>query len=81
MKGATLQYLVGALMGAFSLYQVYIKEYWEFALYACAGAAFLLVGLIKEERYIVDKKFSSILSWVLIFATAFIFFFLVRTDG
>lgn len=81
MKGSTLQYLVGALMGAFSLYQVYIKEYWEFALYACAGAAFTLVGLIKDEHYIVDKKVSTILSWVLIFATAFIFFFLVRTDG
>ncbi len=81
MKGGKLQFLVGALMLAFSLYQVYIKEYWEFALYACAGSAFFLVGLIKEEQYIVSKKFSGILSWVLIFATVFIFFFLVRTDG
>lgn len=81
MKGSTLQYLVGALMVAFSLYQIYLKEYWEFSLYICAGSAFLLVGLNKDEQYIVSKKFSSILSWVLILATVFIFFFLVRTDG
>ena len=81
MKGGKLQYMVGALMLAFSFYQIYIKDYWEFALYACAGAAFGMVGLMKEEQYIVSKKFSSILSWVLILGTVYIFFFLVRTDG
>lgn len=79
-KGAALQYLVGVLMISFSIYQVYIKDIWEFALYATAGLAFLTMGLIKEEKYLVSKSFMTILSWILILGTVFIFFFLVRTD-
>ncbi|MDX1627166.1 MAG: hypothetical protein R3345_00620 [Fulvivirga sp.] len=80
MKGSAMQYLVGAIMIAFSIYQAYMEELWEFALYATAGCAFLTMGLIKNEQYLISKQFMTVLSWVLIIAAAFLFFFMVRTD-
>jgi len=81
MKGAFIQYLVGVVMIAFSLYQAYVQEYWEFALYSVAGAAFITMGLIRDKVFAKHEKLMTILSWLLIGATVFIFFFLVRTDG
>jgi len=80
-KGGFIQYLVGGLMVAFSIYQVYINELWEFALYSTAGAAFIWIGLIKDNVFAKYDKQMKIISWALIIATAFIFFFLVRTDA
>lgn len=80
MKSAKIQYLVGALMVSFSMYQVYRGELWEFSLYAVAGSAFITMGLIKEDRYPEYARLLHILSWILILVAAFLFFFLVRTD-
>jgi len=79
-KGSLLQYLVGGIMIAFSMYQVYLDDLWEFALYATGGAAFISVGLIKDNAFKNHKKLLSVVSWILILLTAFLFFFLVRTD-
>lgn len=81
MKGAVLQYVVGFIMISFAIYQAYVDELWEFALYATAGSAFVTMGLIKEEKYLVSKSFMTVLSWILIFGAVFLFFFLVRTDS
>ncbi|MTI21257.1 hypothetical protein E1176_09515 [Fulvivirga sp. RKSG066] len=81
MKGSFIQYLVGSIMVAFSLYQVYIRDFWEFALYAVAGSAFITMGLIKDKTFPNNERLMTILSWVLIAGTLFLFFFLVRTDG
>lgn len=81
MKGSLIQYLVGVVMLAFSLYQIYIKDFWEFALYATAGSAFVCMGLVKDKVFVRHDKLMTILSWLLIAATVFLFFFLVRTDS
>lgn len=67
-------------MMAFSGYQLFIAEYWEFALYISAGLAFIVMGMIKNEVFPDHKKLMTILSWVLIFIAGFLLLFLARTD-
>lgn len=74
------QYLAGSLLVAFSIYQAFLYEPWECAMYATAGAAFISVGLIKDEKMPRYKATLSFISWVLIIAALILFFFLVRTD-
>ena len=81
MKGSFIQYLVGGLMIAFSFYQVYIADFWEASLYICAGLAFIVMGLLKNEVLPQYKNVLNIISWVLILLAVFLFLFLVRTDG
>lgn len=81
MKGSFIQYFVGALMLAFAAYQFYVQEIWEAAMYASAGLAFLVMGLIKDDALPRFRGALNILSWVLIITAVFLFLFLVRTDG
>ena len=75
-----MQYLAGALFLAFSLYQLSREEYWEFSLYAMAGAAFITMGLLKENRFPRFHGILNVLSWVLIISAGILLIFLVRTD-
>ncbi len=75
------QYIVGAIMWAFAIFQITRPDYWEFALYATAGSAFITMGLIRNKVFDGQNKFVTLLSWVLILAAVFIFLFMVRTDG
>ena len=81
MKGSSIQYLVGGLMVAFSLYQIYIADFWEASLYISAGLAFIVMGLLKNEVFPGHKKILNVISWLLILLAVFLFLFLVRTDG
>lgn len=81
MKGSVIQYIVGILMLSFSFYQLYIKDYWEASLYITAGLAFLIMGLIKNNALPRYRSILNVLSWILILLAAFLFLFLVRTDG
>lgn len=81
MNKPVIQYVVGALMLAFSFYQIYIKDFWEASMYATAGLAFITMGLIKEDVLPQYKKLLNIFSWIFILLAGFLFLFLVRTDG
>ena len=74
------QYLVGAALVLFSLYQVRRNEYWEYAMYCCTGLAFIVMGLIKDKVLIRYGTLLNVLSWILITLSALLFLFLVRTD-
>ncbi|QSE98330.1 hypothetical protein [Fulvivirga lutea] len=80
MKQFNTQYIVAALMLAFSAYQLTLPDYWEFSLYCSAGLAFLVMGLIKEDKLPQYKKALTVLSWILIFLAGFLLLFLARTD-
>lgn len=79
-KRAWTQYLIGAVLVAFSLYQVTREEMWEFALYAVTGAAFITMGLIKDKMFPRYRALLQILSWILILLSLTLLFFLIRTD-
>ena len=76
-----LQYLAGVLFLALSIYKIVTKEPWEFAMYAVAGAAFITMGLIRDNKFERHRGFMNVLSWILILGAAFLFFFLLRTDA
>ena len=80
MKDSRIQYLVGAVMIAFSLYQIYVKQFWEFSLYFSAGLAFVTMGLIVRNVFPKQKRLLNVVSWVLIITAGFILLFLARTD-
>lgn len=80
MKKSNTQYIVGALMLGFSLYQLYKHDMWEFALYVSAGSAFITMGLLKNEALPQYRKVLNILSWALIILAGFLLLFLARTD-
>lgn len=79
-KGFT-QYLIGTLFTAFGLYQIYQNDIWEFALYTLAGAAFISIGLIKDQKLQRHQKVLSIISWILIITSGLLLLFMVQTDG
>ncbi|UII34216.1 hypothetical protein LVD17_10380 [Fulvivirga ulvae] len=81
MNKSGIQYFVGGLMLLFSFYQIYIKEYWEAAMYISAGLAFITMGLIKREALPKQKTLLNVFSWVFILLAVFLFLFLIRTDG
>lgn len=76
-----IQYLAGSLFLAFSLYKVVTREPWEFAMYAVAGAAFITMGLIRDNKFERHRGVLNILSWILILGAGFLFIFLLRTDA
>ena len=80
MKRASKQYLVGSLLLAFSVYQLWVPDFWEFSLYATTGLAFLVMGMIASKRFPKQNKLLTALSWILILASVFLLLFLVRTD-
>ncbi|QOI96619.1 MAG: hypothetical protein HRU69_03550 [Flammeovirgaceae bacterium] len=78
MNAHIRQYLFGSIFIAFGLYQLYISDYLEFWLYALAGSAFIVNALTNEPRLERVKKLLVILAWLLIVATAILFFYLLR---
>ena len=80
MKNSRVQYLVGALLLAFSIYQILRREYWEFTLYLSAGLAFTIIGLISNDVFPSYRKILNVVSWVLIITAGFVLLFLARTD-
>lgn len=74
------QYLVGALFICLAIYQIYRDELWEFAMYGVAGAAFISIGLIKDNKFERYSKLLNIVSWILILTAGFLLIFLLRTD-
>lgn len=80
MKNSPWQYLLGAVLIAFSGYQIYIKEYWEFLLYFSAGGAFIIMSLSQRNVFPNYRKLLSILSWIFIITAGFVLLFLARTD-
>ena len=79
-KRAWTQYLIGAVLVAFSIYQMFRNELWEFALYSVTGAAFITMGLIKDKMFPRYNKLLEKLSWILILLSGFLLIFLIRTD-
>lgn len=78
MNAHLRQYLFGSIFIAFGIYQLYIRDYLEFWLYALAGTAFIVNALTAESSLEQYKKPLVILSWILIVATAVLFFYLIR---
>ena len=78
MNAQTRQYLFGLIFVAVGVYQLVIKDYLEFALYAVAGAAFILNALAMEPRLIAYKKPLSIVTWIFIAATGIIFLYVLQ---
>lgn len=70
--------MFGGIFIAFGVYQLYIRDYLEFWLYALAGTAFIVNALTAESGLVKFKKTLVILSWILIVATAVLFFYLIR---
>lgn len=80
MKNSPWQYLLGAILIAFSIYQITINEYWEFLLYFSAGVAFIIMALLQREVLPKHKKLLTVLSWIFIILAGFVLLFLARTD-
>lgn len=78
MNSHLRQYLFGSIFIAFGIYQLYIRDYLEFGLYALAGTAFIVNALTAEPRLAGFKKPLVVLTWILIIATALLFFYLLR---
>jgi hypothetical protein len=78
MKSLNRQYLFGSLFIAFGIYQLVIKDYLEFSLYAVAGCAFIVNALTMEPKLYPYKKPLVILSWLLIFASGALFLYLLQ---
>ena len=78
MRSLTRQYLFGLIFIGVGIYQLIIKDYLEFALYATAGLAFIFNALTFEPKLIVYKKALVVTSWVLIGATGILFLYLLQ---
>jgi hypothetical protein len=78
MNARTPQYLFGLIFIGVGIYQLTIEDYLEFALYALAGAAFIVNALTLEPRFVSYKKPLVIASWILIAATGILFLYLLQ---
>ncbi|MBX2961094.1 MAG: hypothetical protein KF687_01205 [Cyclobacteriaceae bacterium] len=78
MNSQTRQYLFGSIFIAVGCYQFYINDMLEFSMYACAGFAFIFNALINEPAMAAYKKVLTIITWMLIIATALLFFYVLR---
>jgi hypothetical protein len=78
MNARNRQYLFGLIFIAFAIYQLTVKDYLEFTLYALAGTAFIVNCLTMEPRLVAYKRPLVILSWVLIGATGILFLYLLQ---
>ena len=78
MNAKTRQYLFGLIFIAVGIYQLVIKDYLEFALYALAGFSFIVNSLTMEPRFVAYKKGLVIISWFLIIATGILFLYLLQ---
>jgi hypothetical protein len=78
MNSQVRQYLFGAIFVGVGIYQLVIKDYLEFALYAVAGLAFIVNALTFEPRLIAYKKPLVIVSWIFIITTGILFLYLLQ---
>lgn len=78
MKGGT-QYLVALAAFAFSVFRYVQTDYREFTMYLTLSLAFAVLGVSREERF-QKFKWLKVLSWILVFATAIAFLYVLRTD-
>jgi hypothetical protein len=78
MKSLSRQYLFGSLFIAVGIYQLVIKDYLEFSLYALAGTTFIVNALAMEPRFVQYKKPLVIISWLLIAGTGILFLWLLQ---
>lgn len=78
MNAHLRQYLFGSIFMAFGMYQLYLKDYLEFWLYALAGSAFIINALTTEPRLEQIRRPLVILTWILIITTTILFFYLLR---
>ncbi len=78
MKALTRQYLFGLIFIGVAIYQLVIKDYLEFGLYATAGLAFVANALTFEPKLFAYKKILVIATWVLIIVTGLLFLYLLQ---
>lgn len=78
MDSIKRQYLFGLLFFCAGVYQAYLHDYIEFALFAVAGMAFVVNALTFEPKLLQHKKSLVIFSWVLIIASAILFLYLLQ---
>lgn len=78
MNSINRQYLFGLIFIGVGIYQLTVKDYLEFSLYAVAGLSFIVNTLTLEPKLIVYKKNLVIVSWVLIITTGLLFLYLIQ---
>lgn len=79
MNSVKRQYLFGLFFIAVAMYQVVAKDdYFEFSMYAVAGAAFIVNGMSSEPRLISIRKPLVIAAWFLIISAAILFLYLLQ---
>lgn len=79
MSSLKRQYLFGLLFIGIGVYQLVIKDYLEFSLYAVAGTAFIVNALSLEPRLVSAKKVLAIVAWIFIISAAILLLYLLRT--
>lgn len=78
MKNLNRQYLFASLFVAFSVYQLIIGDWLEFALYCMAGLAFAFNALTFEPKLFRYKKTLVVITWMLIIGTGILFLWLLQ---
>jgi hypothetical protein len=78
MNSQVRQYLFGLIFVGVGIYQMVMKDYLEFSLYAIAGLAFIVNALTFEPKLFSYKKPLVMLSWALIGITGILFLYLLQ---
>lgn len=78
MNAQNRQYLFGLIFIGFGIYQLVIKDYLEFCLYAVAGLAFIFNALTFETKLFPYKKILVVVTWILIATTGLLFLYLLQ---
>jgi hypothetical protein len=78
MSATKRHYLFGLIFIGIGIYQLTIRDYLEFSLYATAGLSFVVNALTLEPKFAPHKKILVPLSWVLIISTGLLLLYLVQ---
>jgi hypothetical protein len=78
MGSINRQYLFALLFIGVGIYQIVVKDYLEFSLYAIAGIAFIVNALALEPKLVNHKKTLGIIAWILIIVAAILFLYLLQ---
>lgn len=78
MNAVPRQYLFGLIFIGVGIYQLAIKDYLEFSLYAIAGLSFIVNALTLEPKLLPYKKILVMLSWTLIITTGLLLLYLIQ---
>jgi hypothetical protein len=78
MNSHRRSYIFGVALLAIGFYQVYLKDFLEFALYGLAGIAFIVNALTYEPALERFKKSLVIASWIFILATGVMFLYVLQ---